>query len=192
MKTEYEATFLDIDRSALVKKMEQIGAKLERPEYMQRRVTFDLPTEKRDKNTWLRVRDEGDKITLTLKSVEGKTITGQKEILVNVDAFDETVALIESIGCEKKSYQESRRELWKIGDVEIAIDTWPFLDTYVEVEGPNEQSVKDAAARLDLDYGKAIFDTVNAIYKRKYGKTIDELDKAVLKNFTFTIENPFL
>lgn len=192
MKTEYEATFLDIDRSALAKKLQQVGATLDRSEYMQRRVTFELPKERRDKNTWLRVRDEGDKVTLTLKSVEGKTITGQREILVTIDSFDDAIALLESIGCEKKSYQESRRELWKIGEVEIAIDTWPFLDTYVEVEGPDEQAVKDVATMLGFDYGKAIFDTVNAIYKQKYGRTIDELDKAILKNFTFDIKNPFL
>ena len=175
-----------------MEKLKQIEATLERPEYMQRRVTFELPQEKRDKNTWLRVRDEGDKITLTLKSVDGKTITGQKEILIVVGDFNSTVVLLESIGCEKKSYQESKRELWKLGDVEIAIDTWPFLETYVEVEGPSDEAVRDFSAKLGLDYQKAIFDTVNAVYKGKYGKSIDELDKAILKNFTFEIENPFL
>lgn len=192
MKTEYEATFLNINRGDLTQRLKKVGARLERPEYMQRRVTFELPLQKRNETTWLRVRDEGDKITLTLKSVEGKTIVGQKEILVVVDDFDGTVALLESIGCEKKSYQESKRELWKLGAVEIAIDTWPFLEPYIEVEGLSEWAVKEVAGKLDLKYKEAIFDTVNAVYKRKYGKTLDELDKAVLRNFTFSIENPFV
>ncbi|OGG51351.1 hypothetical protein A2704_03765 [Candidatus Kaiserbacteria bacterium RIFCSPHIGHO2_01_FULL_54_36b] len=193
MTTEYEATFVNIKREAFVEALKSAGATLTRPEAMQRRVTLELPVEKRDANTWLRVRDEGDAITtLTLKSVDGKTITGQKEILVKVDDFDGTVALLESIGCEKKSFQESKRELWKLGDVDITIDTWPFLDPYVEVEGPSEAAVKDAAGKLGLNYDEAIFDTVNEIYKRKYGKTLDELDKEVLKNFAFTIPNPFL
>ena len=68
MKTEYEATFLNIDRKILTEKLRRIGAVLERPEYMQRRVTFELPREKRNDSTWLRVRDEGDKITLTCGS----------------------------------------------------------------------------------------------------------------------------
>jgi len=193
MTTEYEATFVNIEREAFAKALKGAGATLERPEAMQRRVTLELPVEKRDANTWLRVRDEGDSVTtLTLKSVDGKTITGQKEILVKVDDFDGTVALLESIGCERKSFQESKRELWKLGDADITIDTWPFLDPYVEVEGPSEESVKDAAEKLGLNYADAIFDTVNEIYKRKYGKTLDELDKEVLRNFTFTIPNPFL
>lgn len=191
MKIEYEATFLDIDRDGLTSKLTSLGATLEHPEYLQRRVTLELPQEKQDPHTWLRVRDEGGRVTLTLKSVDGKTITGQKEILVEVNDFGDTVALLESIGCERKSYQESKRELWQCGDVEIAIDTWPFLDSYVEIEGSSEESVKYAANRLGFDYSAAIFDTVNGIYKKKYGKTLDELDKEALKRFTFDMPNPF-
>jgi adenylate cyclase class 2 len=193
MKTEYEATFLDIKKRDLTEKLKGLGANLERPEYMQRRVTLELPKEKQDPNTWLRVRDEGNgKVTLTLKSVDGKTITGQKEILVEVNDLGDTVALLESIGCERKSYQESKRELWQLGDVEVAIDTWPFLDTYIELEGSSEEAVKNAAHQLGFDYANAIFDTVNGIYKQKYGKTLDELDKETLKAFTFDIKNPFV
>jgi adenylate cyclase class 2 len=192
MKIEYEATFLDIDRKVFTEKLKQIGAKLGRAEYLQRRVILELPEGMRKNSIWIRVRDEGDKITLTLKSVDGTTIAGQKEICVNVSDFNDTVALFESIGCRKKAYQESKRELWNIGSVEVALDTWPFLDTYVEIEGPDEQSVKDLAQELGLKYEQAIFDTVNAVYKRKYGKILEDLDKNILMNFTFDIQNPFL
>jgi len=192
MKIEYEATFLDIHVSDFKNKLLEAGAFLVSPEFLQRRVTLELPSEKRDANTWLRVRDEGGKITLTLKSVDGKTITGQKEILVTVSDFNETVSLLQSIGCEKKSYQESKREMWKLDDVEITLDTWPFLDTYVEIEGPNESAVQQVSGKLGLNYSEAVFDTVNAIYKSKYGKTLDELDSEILKHFTFDIKNPFI
>ncbi len=192
MKIEYEATFLDIDRVVFTDALRKIGATLQSPEYLQRRVTLELPKERRNKNTWLRVRDEGGKITLTLKSVDGKTITGQKEILTVVESFENTVALLESIGCDRKSYQESKRELWFIDSVEITIDTWPFLEPYVEIEGASEEAVKRVAQKLGFNYNDAMFGTVNEIYKIKYGKTLDELDKNVLKNFTFEISNPFL
>src|SRR3989338_1506516 len=101
MTTEYEATFVNIEREAFAKALKGAGATLERPEAMQRRVTLELPVEKRDANTWLRVRDEGNSVTaLTLKSVDGKPNTGQEEILVKVGDFYGTVALLESIGCE--------------------------------------------------------------------------------------------
>ena len=192
MKTEFEATFVNIVRSSLTGSLRQAGAKLVRPEYVQRRVILQLPKEKRADDTWLRVRDEGDKVTLTLKSIDGKTITGQKEILLVVHDFMVTIALLESIGCEKKSYQESKRELWVLDNVEIAIDTWPFLEPYVEVEGASEAAVKGVVKKLNLNYAEAIFDTVNAIYEQKYGKTIEELNQSVVKNFVFNMKNPFL
>jgi adenylate cyclase class 2 len=193
MNTEYEATFLNINKEALVEKLIAFDAELMRPEHLQRRVTFHLPKEKKDSNTWLRVRDEGGNvITMTLKSVEGRTISGQKEIEILVSNFEDSVALLESIGCERKSYQESKRETWIMDDVQITFDTWPFLSTYIEIEGATEDAVKKISRKLDFDYDEAIFDTVNSIYKRKYGKTLDELDEVILKSFTFDIQNPFL
>lgn len=189
METEYEATFLDIDREDLTERLKSLDARLERPEYVQRRTVLELPEGKRDKDTWLRVRDEGDKITLTLKSVDGKTMTGQKEVLVEVSDFENTLLLLESIGCIRKSYQESRREIWRINDVEIAIDTWPFLDTYVELESTSEESVMKVAELLGFDYGNARFDTVNAIYKEKYGIELREIKEDSL---TFDMKNPFI
>lgn len=189
MKIEYEATFVNIDKKTLLEKLKAARASLERPEYVQRRVTLELPVA--EQNTWLRVRDEGDRVTLTLKSVDGKTIEGQKEILLEVNDFDDTIFLLQSIGCAKKSYQESKRELWRLGNVEVAIDTWPFLEPYVELEGESEEAVRGAAEQLSFDYGDAVFDTVNGIYKQKYGKSLDELDSRTKQNFTFDISNPF-
>lgn len=48
-----------------------------------KRITFNLPTNER--GTWLRVRDESDKITLSLKSIQGdgKKRTPKRNILRN-------------------------------------------------------------------------------------------------------------
>ena len=191
MTVEYEAKFLDIDKEALVTKLQKEGAILQRAEYLQRRVTFNLPKEKRFDHTWLRVRDEGDKVTLALKSVRGSAITDQKETLVTVDSFEDIVTLLEAVGCERKSYQESKRELWMLGSTEIAIDTWPFLEPFVEIEGTSEKTVMDVAAKLGFNYEEAVFGTVNEVYKRRYGKTLDEMEEKVLKKFTFEVSNPF-
>jgi adenylate cyclase class 2 len=192
MKTEYEATFVGVDMAELRRTLTACGGKLARPEYLQRRTTFELPNREGDRDTWLRVRDEGDKVTLTLKSVDGKTISGQKEILVEVNNFDGTVELLTSIGCRHKASQESKRELWKLEETEIAIDTWPFLDPYIEVEGPSEERVKQVSEQLGLNYVDARFDTVNGIYKEKYGKVLEDLPPEILRAFTFDMPNPFI
>jgi len=177
MNTEFEAKFLNIDKEAVRTKLKGAGATLVRPEFFQKRVNFELPKERRSNDTWLRVRDEGDKITLALKTIEGSSITDQKEIQLTISDFNSAISLLELIGCEKKAPQESKRELWKIGDTEITIDTWPALETFVEIESKSEDEVKRIANLLGFDYTKAIFSAVGRLYKMKYGKALDDIEK---------------
>ncbi|MEK7074900.1 MAG: CYTH domain-containing protein, partial [Patescibacteria group bacterium] len=127
----------------------------------------------------LRVRDEGDKITMTLKVVDGDGIKNQKEILLSVDSFERSEEFLIMLGCEKKSYQESKRELWKLHNTEITIDEWPFLEPFVEIEGDSEKSVKEIARALSFDYNNALFGTVTILYSKKYG-----ISEAVIGNET--------
>ncbi len=70
MDIEYEATFPNIDKKEVREKLKKVGAKLVKPEFMQRRFVFHLPKSYEIKGGWLRVREEGDKITMTLKIVD--------------------------------------------------------------------------------------------------------------------------
>lgn len=189
MKIEYEATFLDIDKGTMRQKLAGIGARLAKPEFMQKRVVFNLPAGHEINGGWLRVRDEQDKITMTLKVVDGDAIENQKEIELKVDDFETAVSILETIGCKRKSYQETKRELWIFEDVEVTIDTWPFLDPFVEIEGKDEKSVKDMARSLELDWDKALFCSVDVIYKIKYGVPFEVVNAA--PKIVFDMENPF-
>jgi adenylate cyclase class 2 len=191
MKTEFEATYIDIDVEKIKGALVANGATLTKEEFLQRRCVFRLPKETATEHNFLRVRDEGGKVSLTLKDVTGKTIDGQKEIQFNIDDFEGAVSLLSTIGCEKKSFQESRREVWNIGDTEIVFDTWPFLETYIEIEGPDEEAVKEVSAKLGMDYGNALFCTVDEIYKMKYGVSIEELPKDQKSSIVFDGPNPF-
>ena len=82
METEYEATFLNINKEEIRKKLKEISAVLAKPEFLQKRIPFHLPKEKHSLGKFVRVRDEGDKITFSLKIFEsGNKIEDQKEIL---------------------------------------------------------------------------------------------------------------
>jgi adenylate cyclase class 2 len=105
MYTEYEATFVDINKDEIRKKLEKAEAKLMKPEFLQKRVVFNLPGGP-DGYKWLRVRDEGDKITMSFKEVNGGKIDDQKEINLTIDDFENGVEFLETLGCQKKSYQE--------------------------------------------------------------------------------------
>ena len=176
---EFEAKFLDIEKEKMRALLAQKGAILIRQEYNQKRFNFHLPKDKRSNDSWLRVRDEGDKITLALKMITGSTIEDQKEISLVVDNFDNAITLLELIGCEKKAYQESKRELWKMDQVEITIDEWPGLEPFVEIEGQSENDVKRCAGVLGFNYETALFSSVGRVYEIKYGISLDEIEEKV-------------
>ena len=189
METEFEAKFTNIDKGKIRNNLKKLKAKLLRPEFFQKRVAFHLP-KKSVKKGYLRVRDEGDKITISLKSVNGKKIDDQKEIQLVVDNFDNAVSLLKSIGCQSKAYQETKRELWSLDGVDITIDEWPFLEPFVEIEGKSERVVKLVSQKLGFDYKRAVFGAVDTLYNQKYGTPKDVINNHT-PEITFSSKNPF-
>lgn len=190
MQTEFEATFTKIDKDVMRKKLSLAGATLVRAEYLQKRIVFKLPQGHEIPGGWLRVRDEGDKITMSLKVINGNKIEDQKEICLTVDDFDEAVLFLKSIGCIQKAYQESRRELWILDHVEITIDEWPFLEPFIEVEGKSKEEVESVSKKIGFDFTKALFCAVTKLYSDKYGIPINVINDHTEK-IVFGGENPF-
>ncbi len=190
MNIEYEATFPDVDKREVRERLLSAGATLAKPEFLQKRVVFNLPKGHEISGGWMRVRDEGDQITMSLKVVDGEHIENQKETCLVIDNFDEGVNLLLALGCEKKSYQETRRELWTLDGTEVTIDEWPFLRPFVEVEGKSEASVRQVAEKIGFDYREALFGAVDVLYLRQYPQlNFDRINQAPL--IVFDGENPF-
>lgn len=177
MQTELEAKFLDIDPIALRQKLESNQAVLVHEDRLMRRRVFDYPDASLRKiGGWIRVRDEGDKITLSYKQLVERTLEGTKEITVNVDDFDRTTNLLLAIGLDQKSYQKTKRERWDLSGVEITIDTWPWIPTFVELEGISKKQLQTIAGQLGLDWNKALYGSVENAYQAYYNVTDDEID----------------
>lgn len=190
MHTEFEATFVDIDVDEIRERLRSVGATLERPEYLQKRTVFHLPDSVNFQGGWGRVRDEGDKVTLSIKAVVGDAIGDQKEVSVVVDDYESGEEILQTLGCVKKAYQESKRELWMLENVEITIDTWPFLEPFVEVEGASEEAVRSVSEKIGFQWSSALFCSVDTQYTEKYG-----VSEEVINNKTpllvFDMDNPF-
>ena len=117
MEIEYEATFTNIDKDSIRNTLKSIGATLEREEYLQRRTVFNLPINNEIKGGWMRIRDEGNKITMSLKVVDGENIEDQKEACVEVSDYGEAEVILTTLGCNRKAYQETNSELWLLDEV---------------------------------------------------------------------------
>lgn len=176
MQTELEAKWLDIDLGILRAKLKSLGAKLVHPERLMRRKNFDFEAKPLEKiGGWVRVRDQGDKITMSYKQLNDRSLHGTKEVTVVVDDFQKTCEFLEDIGLKEFAVQETKREAWEVDGVEVAIDTWPWIPTFVEVEGMSEHDVRSVAERLGLEWSKALHGSVEIAYQAYYGVTDQEL-----------------
>jgi adenylate cyclase class 2 len=178
MKTEIEAKFLNVDVDKIKAKLKEIGATLKYPERFMKRKVFDFPDSRlRKEGAWVRVRDEGEgEITLSYKKLVDRTLHGTKEITLDVNNFETMCDFLQACGLDSKSYQETKREKWIIGESEITIDTWPWIPTFVEIESETEEEIHKVSDMLDFDWNNALHGSVETAYQDLFNVTDDEID----------------
>jgi adenylate cyclase class 2 len=166
MQAEYEARFLSIDVDKATAILRKRGAELHQPRTLMRRFVFknnDIDAA----GGWLRLRDEGHQTTLTYKqtTADVSAIDTILEAEITVSSFDDTHRLLTAMGFQPLRYQENYREEWRLGELRFDFDTWPGVDTYLEIEGPDHEAVQTAATMLSLDMDAASFGSVDDVYQ---------------------------
>ena len=63
-----------------------------------------------------------------------------------------------------------------LDDVEMDIDTWPMIPTYVEIEGKSEESVLNIIKKLGINDKKITALDVQSLYKEIYNIDITKID----------------
>lgn len=172
MKTEYEVRILEIDKENIVRKLESLGA-VKKGEYNQKRYVYDLKPVQKDK--WIRLRTNGTDTTLTYKDIKSNTIDGTREVEFKVENFELTNEFLNKIGFIARNYQENKRIQYILDSVEIDIDTWPMIPTYLEIEAKSEKEVNDMVKRLELDSSKITTLNCDDIYRKIYNIDISKI-----------------
>ncbi len=187
---EIEVKFLAIDVESIEAKLEKLGAKKEFDRIYRRKV-YDYPDLRlNDQGAWIRVRDEGDQVTLGFKqrkiTDDSGNDAGMKEIEVKVSDFDKTWQFLDAIGLKQKFYEENRRVRWTLDNIEFDIDHWPLLKPYLEIEAESWEDIDKAIRLLELDpEDKKIFSTFQ-VYQLE---GINELEYDIL-TFESQIKKP--
>lgn len=171
MHTEYEVRVLEIDVDDIKKKLDSVGAKFEW-DRVQRRYVYDFIPKVDSK--WIRLRTNGVKTTLTIKDLVTSKIDGTRELEVEVDDFDNTNMILEELGYVHRNYQENRRIQYKLNGVEIDIDSWPMIPTYLEIEGSSEEEVYKTLDILGISKDSITTRDVEGIYN-DYGHDVMEI-----------------
>lgn len=178
MKTEYEVRVLEINKEKIMKKLETLGA-VKKGEYNQKRYVYDLKPVQNGK--WIRLRTNGNETTLTYKDIVSNTIDGTKEVEFEVESFEDANEFLNRIGFIARSYQENNRIQYILDDVEIDIDSWPMIPTYMEIEGKDEKEVKKIIEKLNIENSKITALNCDDIYRQVYNMDISKIKELRFK-----------
>ena len=161
MKTEIEARLLNCNVDEFVKKLNSTNAEFV-GDWVQMRYCYDFNPVKQ--NSWIRLRTNGKETTLTIKEIATSKIDGTKESEIVVSDFATTDEILNKLGYNARSKQQNRRIRYMLDGVEIDIDFWPMIPTYVEFEGPSIESIKNVCKKLGLNYNALVTFDVESIY----------------------------
>lgn len=172
MNIEFELRVLEVDENEMIKKLEALGAE-KVGEFDQKRYVYDFVPKR--ENEWIRLRTNGSKTTLAYKNVEKNTVDGTKELEIEVSSLEKTNEMLKILGYTPKAYQENRRVRYMLDGIEIDIDSWPKIPTYMEIEGDSEETVLHMVEKLEIPKEKITYLNCEDIYKEIYGINIDEI-----------------
>jgi adenylate cyclase class 2 len=93
------------------------------------------------------------------------------------------------LGCVPRSFPDNRRELWQLDAAKITLDSWPFYEPFVEIEGKSEEAVRAVSKKVGFDWTSGLFCGVKKLYQLKYGEHVHIREMPLL---SFEMQNPFI
>ena len=78
------------------------------------------------------------------------TFKSRREIEFAVDDLNATRELLEALGYEVTIAFEKRRFQWLLDECSVSLDEVIEIGYFIEIEGPSEDAVADALAKLQL------------------------------------------
>lgn len=129
----------------------------------------------------VRIRLDGDKYQLTVKSprVKNTTHDNRIEMNINIDSPEVAEGILFKMGYQRKSLTEKDRLSYRLDDCLVDINYGPTAPPWGEIEGPDEASIFAVARKLG--YGETDLASMSDNdYYKKFG-----ISKKQLKSMTF-------
>lgn len=184
MQTEFEIKFLWISPDEIREKLSNLQAICTIPLRRMQRYVFAHPT---NKNAYIRIRQEWNKITTSYKEDDtNQTIWSVKEIEITIDNAESMRKLYLALWLYEKAIQETYRETWEYNNTTITIDRRPWLRPFIEIEWDTEWSVYKTISALWLDIDNWIYWTVSDIYNKELWIPHDVINTTPI----ITFDNP--
>ena len=176
---ELELKFLEVDRDDIVRRLEEVGARLTVDDVL-RTIYFDFADGRiRNSHEVFRLRTFGDKIELCRK-VNMRLEDGCKvydELETHVSDFDDAVELIESLGFVKGLYFEKKRTEYVLADgSKFEIDEFPGIPVMLEIEALNRERINELVEEFNLGRYEQTHLTGQKVLREKYGVDVNGLE----------------
>ena len=114
----------------------------------------------------LRLRqDSRARVTYKGPGSEEGGVRLRQELEFTVSDFDTARALFEALGYQVYMMYEKYRTTYQLGNVEVALDEMPTGD-FLEIEGPDSESIRNAAQQLELNWEARILDSYTVLFAR--------------------------
>ena len=180
---EYEGRILDINPEEIRQKVKSLGGKLKAPLTLYRRSVFKLCDVQRG---FVRVRDEGDKITMTAKIFKNPDFPEEYELQIK-ETFEKGQEFLRALNLTEKAYHETIREKWFIPRrkgsnnelCELTIDYIPGLPPYTEIECKTQADLRRACKLLDFKYKDLIFGGYGNVFTHYYGMAANDVNNEI-------------
>jgi adenylate cyclase class 2 len=92
-----------------------------------------------------------ERFFLTYKGAKEKNnFKKRREIEIEIKEAQSTGKLLSALGYEKVLVIEKKRRLWQLGGCSVALDQLPLLGAFVEIEGPDVETITDVQQNLGL------------------------------------------
>jgi adenylate cyclase class 2 len=88
----------------------------------------------------------------------------RQELEFTVSDFDTALHLFEALGFTVVLMYEKYRTTYQLGEVEVVLDETPLGD-FLEIEGPDGKSIRQAANELGLDWEKRTLDSYTMLFE---------------------------
>jgi len=165
MSLEIERRFYTFDRAVIEQKIKDLGG-VRKGMFKFQQLVFIPPAG----YSLLRLRDEGHRVTFTLKRKTEGGYEEENEVIVN--NFQEMQIILEKMGHQKKYIMQKIREIYDIENSELVFDHYPGLPGYMEIESPTEAEMFSIADKLGLIKDEEQVEA-GELYRNHYGITKD-------------------
>jgi len=167
------------------KKLAQLGAEFE-GDFIQTDAYYDDSEDSLvNSDRCLRIRKHknhiGEAIELTYKGArENHRFKTRREIGLKVEKAKELAELFQELGYKEKLEFEKKRSLWDFHGCKVALDELPLLGKFVEIEGPDDDTIEQAQKELGLGNLKHIPQSYAHLMEEAIAKTGSKKRKITL------------